>query len=246
MLQRQRVEEDVTLEEHVLAVQKGDEDTRHHLLMNYQPFIATCVSKVCKRYIDPEKDDEFSIGLIAFNEAMESYSVKKGSSFLSFARLVITRKVIDYIRSMNKEPVHVSLDYYDQEENEEGDSYWIISEQAKEAYREEEIAKFRREEIEEYNQKLKDYKLSFAELSRISPKHQDARESAIAIAKFIYNHSEFKKYVLKKKRLPIKKLLPYVNVSKKTIERNRKYILAIFILLNEDYVFLKDYVKEVE
>ncbi|MGM8214772.1 RNA polymerase sigma-I factor [Bacillaceae bacterium W0354] len=247
MLKRQNKEQDdVSLEEHVLAVQQGDEETRHHLLTNYQPFIATCVSKVCKRYIDPEKDDEYSVGLMAFNEAIESYSENKGSSFLSFARLVISRKVIDYIRSVNKEPIHVSLDYSDSDDSNDGDSYWIVSEAAKEAYHEDETAWYRRVEIEEYSKKLQEYKLSFSELVQISPKHHDARESAKKIAKFVYHNQEIKEYVLEKKRLPIKKILPHVDVSKKTIERNRKYILAIFILLHEEFVFLKDYVKGVE
>jgi RNA polymerase sigma factor len=65
---------------------------------------------VCKRYIDPKKDDEFSIGLAAFNEAMLTYSAERGSSFLSFAKLVVKRKVIDYIRYVQKTPITASLD----------------------------------------------------------------------------------------------------------------------------------------
>lgn len=61
----------------------------------------------------------------------------------------------------------------------------------------------------------------------------------------IYGQPEIRQYVMEKKRLPIKKILPLVDVSKKTIERNRKYILAVFVLLNEDFMYLKEYVKEV-
>src|SRR5690625_6528731 len=79
----------------VIAAQQGDSEILNHLLKAYQPFIAKCVSSVCKRYIDPEHDDEFSIGLSAFHSAIEIFSPVKGSSFLSFAKLVITRRVID-------------------------------------------------------------------------------------------------------------------------------------------------------
>lgn len=58
-------------------------------------------------------------------------------------------------------------------------------------------------------------------------------------------NQKFANMLWKKKRLPIKKILPLVDVSKKTIERNRKYILAVFVLLNEDFMYLKEYVKEV-
>lgn len=67
--------------------------------------------RVCKRYIDQEQDDEFSIGLIAFNEAIDSFHEGKGSSFFTFARLVISRKVIDYIRQQKHHRQTVPLEY---------------------------------------------------------------------------------------------------------------------------------------
>lgn len=80
---------------------------------------------------------------------------------------------------------------------------------------------------------------------KFSPKHEDTKKQAQKIAKLIYGQPEIRQYVMEKKRLPIKKILPLVDVSKKTIERNRKYILAVFVLLNEDFMYLKEYVKEV-
>lgn len=75
-----------TLETSVEKIQKGDKDLQNDLIQQYKPFIAKTVSSVCKRYID-EKDDEFSIGLIAFNEAIEKYSAEKGNSLLAFAEI---------------------------------------------------------------------------------------------------------------------------------------------------------------
>lgn len=103
--------DDTTLEQLVLQAQAGDEQIRHRLIEDYQPFIATSVSRVCKRYIDQEQDDEFSIGLIAFNEAIDSFHEGKGSSFFTFARLVISRKVIDYIRQQKHHRQTVPLEY---------------------------------------------------------------------------------------------------------------------------------------
>ncbi|WP_369404928.1 RNA polymerase sigma-I factor [Piscibacillus salipiscarius] len=203
MLKRQN-KEDVSLEEHVLAVQSGDEETRHHLLTDYQPFVATCVSKVCKRYVNPNQDDEFSIGLMAFNEAIDAFSHEKGSSFLSFAKLVITRKVIDYIRVEQKDLAMISLDQNNEdEEGNQQDKHIAIA--SKKAFQEEELAWFRQIEIKEYNLKLKEYKLSFSELASVSPKHQDAKETSQEIAKIIYEDEDIREYILRKKRLPIKK-----------------------------------------
>ncbi|WP_156288769.1 RNA polymerase sigma factor SigI [Oceanobacillus salinisoli] len=230
------------LEQMVISAQNGDTSVHNYLLKTYQPFIAKCVSEVCKRYINPKHDDEFSIGLSAFNEAIFSYSREKGSSFLPFAKLVIKRKVIDYIRSNQKVIKAVSLDEnYDDVQMENPTEIRV----AKEKYQENQNTVLLREEIAEFKEKLSEYKLSLTELTEVSPKHKDARESAIQTARVLYEDEELRQYVLEKKKLPIKNLTKKVEVSKKTLERNRKFILAIFIVLSEEFIYLKDYLKGV-
>ncbi|MEN1970440.1 RNA polymerase sigma-I factor [Lentibacillus sp. N15] len=230
------------LEEMVASIQSGDRQAQNYLLKTYQPFIAKSVSEVCRRYIDPKRDDEFSVGLAAFNEAMMTYSAARGSSFLSFAKLVVKRKVIDYIRYIQKFPLTASLDEsYDDEQMENPNEIVAV----REMYQQEQDAWHRQEEIAEFKELLKAYKLSLTELTEVSPKHRDARDSAIHTARILFADQELKAFVERKKKLPIKALVKKVNVSKKTLERNRKYILAIFIVLNHDFIYLKDYLKEV-
>ncbi|QTN01376.1 RNA polymerase sigma-I factor [Sediminibacillus dalangtanensis] len=221
-------------------VQAGNEEVQNRLLKAYQPFVAKSVSDVCKRYIDPQIDDEFSVGLLAFNEAMLSYSADKGSSFLSFARLVVKRRVIDYIRQEQTKTAAASIDEPLEDAQLENPSEVNA---AKAIYQDQVDSWYRREEIRDLQDKLKEYKLSFEELTVISPKHRDARESAIRVARVLYENEFLRSYVLKKRKIPIKNLVNYVDVSKKTLERNRKFILAIFIILSGDYIYLKDYLK---
>ncbi len=47
--------------------------------------------------------------------------------------------------------------------------------------------------------------------------------------------------MLQKRMLPIKELLDQVNVSRKTLERNRKFIIAVALIFNGPYPYLKDY-----
>ncbi|UJL47533.1 RNA polymerase sigma factor SigI [Virgibacillus sp. NKC19-16] len=226
----------------IASAQQGDHTVQNHLLKTYQPFIAKCVSEVCKRYIDPKRDDEFSIGLSAFNEAILAYSTERGCSFLSFASLVVKRKVIDYIRYMQKKPQAVSLDEsYDTEKMENP----IETIAAGKKYKQEQEAWYRRDEIMDFKEKLDTYKLTLEELTHLSPRHRDARDSAVYTARVIYENAALREYVQRKKKLPIKHLMKHVDVSKKTLERNRKFILAMFIVLSEDYVYLKDYLKGV-
>ncbi|WP_085992828.1 RNA polymerase sigma factor SigI [Oceanobacillus senegalensis] len=234
--------EDKPLEEMIISAQNGDISVLNHLLRTYQPFIAKCVSEVCKRYINPRTDDEFSIGLSAFNEAINSYSPEKGSSFLPFAKLVIKRKIIDYIRANQRGIKAVSLDEtYDDVQMENPMEIRI----AKEKYRERQDVLKLTEEIFDFKQKLSEFKLSFEELTKVSPKHRDARDSAVRVARVLYEEENLREYVFKKKKIPMKHLANKVDVSKKTLERNRKFILAIFIVLSEEFIYLKDYLKGV-
>ncbi|RDY70247.1 MULTISPECIES: RNA polymerase sigma factor SigI [Halobacillus] len=243
MIKRLFQKADPSLDEQVASAKQGDDDARNEMLKQYQPFIAKSVSEVCKRYIDPKKDDEFSIGLLAFNEAIQSYSCDKGSSFLSFARLVIKRKVIDYIRNEQRRVPVTSLDedFHDEEQMENP----LEISAAKEKFQLETEAWHRKEEIMEFQSQLQKYKLSFDELIDASPKHRDARESAVQVARLVYEDEFLCSQVIDKGRLPIKDLVDRVDVSKKTLERNRKFIIALVLILNGDYVYLKDYLKGV-
>lgn len=232
-----------TLEEKVALIQQGDVELRDDIIKAYQPFIAKSVSSVCKRYIT-ETDDEFSIGLIAFNEAIQKFSADKGHSLLSFADVLIKRRVIDYIRQQARERT-ISMDFgHDPLDDESGRSM-LEDELSIEDFRKKTDDELRREEIIQFQQALQDFGLSFNDLVEQSPKHFDARNNAIEVAKILVEDKELLQILLEKKRLPIKQLEKVVSLSRKTIERNRKYIISISLIMIGDYVYLRDYLKGV-
>ncbi|WP_243291744.1 RNA polymerase sigma factor SigI [Bacillus sp. FJAT-47783] len=238
-----KIKKEKSLEQLVHEIQKGDLELQNELIEKYKPFIAKSVSSVCKRYID-ERDDEFSIGLIAFNEAVEKYSADKGSSLLSFAELIIKRKVIDYIRKEARASRTIQWDPV-MAEDEEAPQSKVEADLSIEEYEKLLEQEQRKEEILFFRAVLKEFKLSLEELIEQSPKHVDARQNAINVAKVLVEDEELKQFLLQKKRLPVKQLEKKVSVSRKTIERNRKYIMSMAIILSGDYVYLKDYIKGV-
>lgn len=224
----------------VKRIQEGDEELRNQFITDYQPFISKVVSNVCKRYIDPSIDDEFSIGLMAFDEALQKYTENKGSSFLSFADLVIRRRVIDFVRKEARQSMPYLTDPQEEEEREQSRVEVAASIHQHELDRE---AEQRREEILHYQERLHDFGISFQELPKYTPKHVDARENALSISKMIADQPDLKKFLLEHGKLPIKPLLGKVEVSRKTLERNRKYIIAMSLIFIEDYVYLKSYLS---
>lgn len=231
------------LEETVERIHQGEDDLREELIDSYKPFIAKTVSSVCKRYIH-ESDDEFSIGLIAFNEAIQKYSSEKGNSLLSFAEIMIKRRVIDYIRQQSRNQ-NLSFNLTNDPNEEEQQRSTIEDELSLDEFRKKTEQELRRDEIIQFQSILKEFDLSFQDLLEQSPKHADARKNAMLVAKAMVENEDLKVLLVEKKRLPIKQLEEMVKVSRKTIERNRKYIIAIALVLIGDYVYLKDYIKGV-
>ncbi|MBX9972088.1 RNA polymerase sigma factor SigI [Cytobacillus firmus] len=231
-----------TLEETVELIQQGDTALNNELIESYKPFIAKTVSSVCKRYIH-ESDDEFSIGLIAFNEAIQKYSTDKGSSLISFSEVLIKRRVIDYIRKQSK---FQNLSFNGGSNLEDDDTGSAIEDELSiEDFRKKTDEELRKEEILQFTQILQEFDLTFSDLIEQSPKHADARKNAMTVAKILVENDELKNILYDKKKLPIKQLESYVSLSRKTIERNRKYIIAISLILSGDYIYLKDYIKGV-
>ncbi|MCD8510678.1 MAG: hypothetical protein LRY73_12945 [Bacillus sp. (in: Bacteria)] len=92
-------------------------------------------------------------------------------------------------------------------------------------------------------EQLSYFGITLSEVTEQSPKHQDARENMLGIAKTIVEDMELKKFLVEKKRLPMKALSDNITMSRKTIERNRKYIITLCIVLMEDYRYLQEYLK---
>lgn len=234
-------EKNKSLEEIAVSIQNGDEAALQELLSKYKPFIKKTVSSVCKHYID-ESYDEFSIGLIAFHEAIMKFDHNKGSSLLAFAEVIIKRKVIDYIRSNSKyKELSMQLVTNDGENN--GKLQSLEDNLSIESFHIKKDDEKRREEIIRFQELLKTYKLSFSDLVKQSPKHEDARINAFMAAKAIVEDRVLLAQLMENKKLPMKLLEKRVSVSRKTLERNRKYIIAVVLILAGDFLYLKEYIK---
>ncbi|MFD0870640.1 RNA polymerase sigma factor sigI [Chlamydia abortus] len=229
----------------VERIQKGDLRLRNQFITDYQPFVAKVTSRFCKKYIDPSKDDEFSIGLAAFNEAINQYSETAGKSFLGFAETVIRRRLIDHIRKEQRFSQHIPYSSFEVEDDEDNIINPVEIRQAMDYYGMQQDAKERGNEIEELNGSLGKFDISFSDLVEASPKHVDSRQNLHYIGKLLSEDPELMEQLLQKRMLPIKELLTKVSISRKTLERNRKYIIAIALIYHGPYPHLKQYLLPV-
>ena len=72
---------------------KDDLQKADDLIRDYLPFIRSEASKCISRFCT-EQDDEFSIAMLAFHEAVLGYERTRGA-FLSYAAMLIRSRIID-------------------------------------------------------------------------------------------------------------------------------------------------------
>ncbi|PGP11887.1 RNA polymerase sigma-I factor [Bacillus cereus] len=220
----------------IKEIQDGDEELRNEFIAEYTDFVLETLSKITKKEKDVLREaDEFSIGLIALDEAIRNYTTDSTQTFTSFAALVIKRRLVDFWRKETNSQNNNfdSEDITDTNETNASYSQYLLDQ----------IKQERIEEIQNFSLLLGEFGIKFDNLAEEVPKHISAKRNAIEIAKIISEDDNLVYYLYEKKKLPIKELLHKVEVSKKTIERNRKYIVAVTLILVERYMHLKEYLN---
>lgn len=220
---------DSTVQNKIIQAQKGDMPSRETLIEQYRPFIIRVACHVSKRRIS-WNDDESSIGLIAFNEAIDRFQPDQGKTFDSYAYQIISNRLIDEFRRKRKTfGTHLILDGDDEFELTTAE---IAS--SLEAYEREETANELAAELMRYDEVLQQYGISLEELEDCSPSHQDTRLQLIRIAKSFMQQPSLVEHLVKTKQLPLKEMIKFVDVSKKTLERNRKYLISLILIYSFD------------
>lgn len=231
------------MKEDLLALAKrGAPGARERLIQDYTPFILAIAAKVSGRYIRLGEDDEGSVGLLAFNEAIDAYNDRRGNSFLKFSELVIRRRLLDYYRHEQRRQQEIPLSVLEGTESDSGGRILDQLGESRLVSSEEEVEK--REEILTLKASLAEYGTTFREVALACPRHRDARLRAIRIARRIASTPAWLSVLEERGTLPWSEIAAAVEVSRKTLERQRKYILAVVLVLSGGYTHLKEYFRE--
>lgn len=217
---------------------KNNEDEINKFVEEYKPFIASCTEKVTGRFVKYGEDDELSIALLAFVEAVKTFDKNKGS-FLPFAKNVIRRRLIDYFRKESRHSSVIPLSSCYSDEEEEKD---LSVGQSIEKHAIDEISEYRRLELEELKKELSKWDISFFDVANVSPKHKRTKKMCIDIINFLLSNSDLLHKIKSKKYLPISEIEKSTGIPRKKIERLRKYIIAVTIIMSGDYQYIQDYI----
>ena len=212
------------------------------LIRQYMGFIKAETAKFLHRIPVEGQDDELSIAMIAFHESVLAYEKSRGN-FLKFAARNIRNRLIDEYRKERRprglislnQPVSEEDDTEFQEHHSDGrdEIYERISGSAA------------REEIEEFGRKLREFSLSFAEIAENCPKQNRTLKACHRVLNCAVQNPELLDEMLRTGKLPMNRLEKVSGVSRKTLERHRKYLLAILLAFTNGYEIIRGHLRQI-
>ena len=212
-----------------------DRDT---LIEENKSFIFKTTCRICKRKLSWENDDELSVALVAFNKACDNYKEDKGS-FNGYAAVLIKNALIDFFRKEKNTPYLVFDD-----ENENDDFEYIDYKNSMYEYQKQRENSIRADEIKLLSIELSKYSLSFSDMVKASPSHRDTRNTLLNIALKCLKEDIVIDTIKQKKQLPVKQIILLTQCSRKIIEKWRKYIMLLIIVLSSnEYPYIKSYLN---
>lgn len=226
------------IDENVLQAQQ-DKQYLEEFIKEYEVFILHTAHKGAGQYIT-KRDDQWSVALSAFHEAVRSYNFDKGA-FLSFAETVIKRRLYDYSRKESRHDCEVLIDSYTLENDQDvGDASIKFEVMKKTADYQESDAKL---EIQMISETLKEYGITFLELSDTSPKAGKTKIVCGSAVRYLVQNPLLLNEMRRTKTLPLKIIENKMNLPRKVLERHRKYIIAGAEIISGDYPILSEYLR---
>ena len=226
-----------TLVERIEAA-KNDSLEMDRLISEYMPFIKKAAGDVGGLGI--EYDDRLSLSLLTFLNCVKQYKAERGS-FIAFAAACIRNRLIDESRKQTSYTKKV-LPLFPEEDDITTTS---AEDQASiDAYSRKLEQESLSDEIDAFSDRLMEYGISFKDLPRICPKQSGTRKRCVELGRFVAGSEDMRENLFRRRRLAQTELAREFGLSEKTIEKHRRYIVAIVLLLTGDYPLIRAFLPQ--
>ena len=214
---------------------KTDGQELDRLVSDYLPFIKKEIGNFGAAAL--EYDDKLSLGMLVFMNCVKQYDKQRGG-FLSYTSLCLRNRLTDEARKLGKtqgNTLPLSAD--------DGEPTTTLEEKLSlAAYDRQLEQQALQEEIAELGAQLAVYGLSFPELAEICPRQTRSRALCARLARSVLEDGEMLAAFQARGRLPQKELARQAGVSEKSIEKYRRYIVALLVILQGNYPGIGAYI----
>jgi len=222
-----------------VAAAKTDNNEADALIADYMPFIKAETARFLNRQPEPE-DDELSIAMLGFYEAIRSYSRLRGA-FLKYAATNIRHRLIDWYRREKRNHGQISLNTADEDQNELIDTVADTHDE----FEERGVRDATRQEIAELAAQMEEFGVSMSDIADNSPKQGRTLAACQKTIQYAREHPDVLAEFLRTKRVPLAKLAEGAGVERKTLERHRQYLVAVLLICTNGYEILRGHIMQV-
>ena len=231
--------------EHTIVAQvyaaKTDTEAADALIQQYMGFIHSETAKSIQAAPADGHEDELSIAMFAFYEAILSYEKDKGA-FLPYAARAIRNRLIDHYRTERRHGNLISLHAPAGEEDRE---LLDTLPDAKNEIGEYELRTASQKEIQEFGAQLARFGLSFSDVADSCPRQERTLQACRRVMDYGRSRADLLEQMVKSGKLPIAELAKGTGVDKKTLERHRKYLVAILLAFTNGYEIIRGHLCQI-
>ena len=167
---------------------------------------------------------------------------KNRGAFFNYASMLIRSRIIDYQRKEARHQGQVSL-YA--ENNEDDRTILDGMADGRDHFQESANLEATRQEIEELAAVMKQFGVSFSDVADNSPRQERTLAACASAIRFAAGNQQLLDEVLKTGKLPLGKLVQGSGAERKTLERHRKYILAMLLIQTNGYEIIRGHLRHV-
>ena len=210
-----------------LKAAKTDNAVLNRLINDYMPFLKKEISKAPA--FQMEFEDRLSIAMLVFVNCVRQYDENAGA-FIPFASACIRNRLIDEAQKLSRKNERI-IPLYTAEDRESA----VLTDIAVQKYEKEQERSSLAEEIDSLSCALEAYHITLDELAKVCPRQSRSRRQCVRLAKEIISDKDLKEHFFKTHRVPQSALAKRFGISEKTIEKHRKYIVTITLILSDHY-----------
>ena len=235
------MEERQALEPRVLAAQDDPEEA-DRLVRDYLPFIKAEASKFCRRPVAEGRDDEGGVAMLACYEAVLAYRPGRGA-FLKLAAAAIRSRLIDEYRREKRHRGHASLEEPGPDEGPAlaerlaggGDeAERIVQEAAAQG------------EIAQYTAALGSLGLTLGDVADDCPRQGRTLRACLRALAWARTEPEALEAAVRTGRLPLARMAREAGVERKTLERHRRYVLALLVAYTNGFELIRSHLRQLD
>ncbi len=220
-----------------------DRREKESFLYDSTAHILALTARICSHPVTTS-DDEWSVALMAVNEAIDSYDPERGD-FWGYAAIVIKSRLLNLFRKEKRESVEIPVSWQVFEgEVEEDDPELSMKLKVREStVTDDDISKILTDEIDALTKELEAYGISFFDLTRCSPRAAKTKRGCAEVIASIFLPPPLVGYLKKKKILPSAEIRKRSGYGVKFLDKFRKYLIATVLILDGDYPQIAEFVE---